>query len=76
MLCSEDVWWTECVSCVQLPLWVCPDCRKTVEEEEKRAASMTSLLVSSTRIKHSNYVMLCIELKSSTFWHHSNCGLK
>lgn len=28
----------------QIPLWVCPDCRKTVEEEEKRAAE-SSLLV-------------------------------
>ena len=28
----------------QLPLWVCRDCRKTVEEEEKRAAESSALV--------------------------------
>ena len=31
----------------QLPLWVCADCKKTVEDEDRRAATtMASLLVS------------------------------
>jgi hypothetical protein len=30
----------------QRPLWVCADCRKTVEDDERRAITESSLLVS------------------------------
>ncbi|XP_013395019.1 protein FAM193A isoform X2 [Lingula anatina] len=34
----------------QLPLWVCPECRKTVEEEEKKAGIDTSFLEQELRM--------------------------
>lgn len=61
----------------QVPLWVCPECRRSIEEEERRAAMEPSIPVQDFKEKPSLNLTLSIttkpfEQQSKCF--HQNCS--
>lgn len=49
-------------SALQLPLWVCSDCRRTVEKEDRHAAMEQSVGVSRVATSHHVYMPSSIKL--------------